>query len=763
MRRRAEDAASAPSRPVPAGRRGSPLPAAAASSLHGVAPAMAMPSGSASAVTAQPQQELHLPGLRRGSLLQPSAAAALRVAPRIAAPSAPEAHAHDEDEVDSHERRGDDWLAQFRVSGDLTQEVALQSVSALLAGDAETAAAGQHIDEGDDDDDGEGDDDWWWAGDEGEEGSEGSDADELDEDEAEWRRRAAEAAEEARKLVSALLGRQVDLAEMSSFEDPAKAAAAAHQYQEQQQQPQQRRRRDLKPLAWSLEVVLATPEGTRALRAFCQAELSDESLEFLLAARAWRDLWVTSDQAQRRAGADEIVDEFVRPGAPREVFIRGGAGALLSSATLSRDMFDKAVADARSVLLLDIWPRFEETDAARSLRTALQAQRAAEAAATSGTRQLHANSVRGHASKWATVRGAWCASKFAAAHAAGCGGSSAAAPAASSGAAEAQSREARRLIRRQTTRTKLRQEMERRHPRDPDAGRESRGGANGRASSGAGAATEERATASVTELHPSALRALDRQWKEPEADGAIDSGVGGTVAEEDSWTTKSQASAAHDTLELLHARQQEEYKLRLAVERERRELALARLAAARHARVAAAREVLFRVAFTHASAAATPAAGAFWSDAPHSWRAADGPLTQRGSRESPPSRMRRVVAATPSVVSGAQPLRLSPLSRERTCAILPPVAPVRRRRGNRTAVSGDELALGPGSSEHAAALPQSSNAIEVAWGAVITWWSAMWAGTGTARGAEGPTEGATPAPLHHADSSEPSWTTDLQP
>ena len=41
------------------------------------------------------------------------------------------------------------------------------------------------------------------------------------------------------------------------------------------------------PPVWGLEQVLESAEGLKALREFCEQELSEENLEFLLAARAW--------------------------------------------------------------------------------------------------------------------------------------------------------------------------------------------------------------------------------------------------------------------------------------------------------------------------------------------------------------------------------------------------------------------------------------------------------------------------------------------
>ena len=118
---------------------------------------------------------------------------------------------------------------------------------------------------------------------------------------------------------------------------------------------------------WSVDSAVDSEEGVGALREFCSAEHSEESLEFIVAASAWRAAWVDSDEAARRVGADKLLDHFLVSGAPFEICVPSGK-SVKRDAPLKGTMFDEAMKYARTTLIMDIWPRFEESPLGLDLR-----------------------------------------------------------------------------------------------------------------------------------------------------------------------------------------------------------------------------------------------------------------------------------------------------------------------------------------------------------------------------------------------------------
>ena len=119
---------------------------------------------------------------------------------------------------------------------------------------------------------------------------------------------------------------------------------------------------------WSLETVMDDNDGMTALDTFCKAELSEESLSFLIEVRLWKREWNNRSDAVRDATAQAIVRKYLQPGAPMEVSL---PNSYAMDTPLAETMFDVALAHARSTLVLDILPRFEETEAGAELRERL--------------------------------------------------------------------------------------------------------------------------------------------------------------------------------------------------------------------------------------------------------------------------------------------------------------------------------------------------------------------------------------------------------
>jgi hypothetical protein len=123
---------------------------------------------------------------------------------------------------------------------------------------------------------------------------------------------------------------------------------------------------------WHADWAVETSSGLKALRSFCNAEHSEESVEFIVEASAWRARWEESNDAARKAGADAIIEKFIREGAPLEICVPSGHSKGRYE-VYKGTMFDSAMGYARTTLIMDIWPRFEESEFATELRLELLA------------------------------------------------------------------------------------------------------------------------------------------------------------------------------------------------------------------------------------------------------------------------------------------------------------------------------------------------------------------------------------------------------
>lgn len=132
-----------------------------------------------------------------------------------------------------------------------------------------------------------------------------------------------------------------------------------------------------KHAAWGIDAVLALPKGLEVLAEFCEAEQSGESLALLRAVKAWRAGWEAGgwDEEKKRAGADVIIETFLCDGADMEVCVPGGHGDF---SELGLGMFERGTEHAHSTLLLDIFPRFEESEAGCALRAELPSLQSAQ-------------------------------------------------------------------------------------------------------------------------------------------------------------------------------------------------------------------------------------------------------------------------------------------------------------------------------------------------------------------------------------------------
>ena len=112
------------------------------------------------------------------------------------------------------------------------------------------------------------------------------------------------------------------------------------------------------PPPWSLEAVIADDKGLTVLRDFCATELSEENVNFLVEARAWRAAWNTTSNDERRNGADSLVLRYLTPDAEFEVSLPAGVEAdFAEDKPLAAAMFDRAMAAARKTLFQDVFPR----------------------------------------------------------------------------------------------------------------------------------------------------------------------------------------------------------------------------------------------------------------------------------------------------------------------------------------------------------------------------------------------------------------------
>jgi len=126
---------------------------------------------------------------------------------------------------------------------------------------------------------------------------------------------------------------------------------------------------------WSLDAVLARNDGVACLEQFCESEKSEENLTFLLSVRTWQSMWQASIEVQRRASADALIKQHLHLGAPMEVCVPGGHSKYDE---LKFDMFDKALEHAHKTLSLDTFPRFEECESAKALKTLLLSENGQE-------------------------------------------------------------------------------------------------------------------------------------------------------------------------------------------------------------------------------------------------------------------------------------------------------------------------------------------------------------------------------------------------
>ena len=145
--------------------------------------------------------------------------------------------------------------------------------------------------------------------------------------------------------------------------------------------------------SWSLDAIMGHDSGLSALRAFCKAELSEESISFLLDAQAWRRQWAARSNIVRKGTASELMRQYLQPNAPMEVSLPGGGFSL--ETPLGEAMFDSAMAHMKSTLTLDILPRFEESEEGVAVKAELAKSGAATAAVTvAATRSSQTDSTQ---------------------------------------------------------------------------------------------------------------------------------------------------------------------------------------------------------------------------------------------------------------------------------------------------------------------------------------------------------------------------------
>lgn len=167
---------------------------------------------------------------------------------------------------------------------------------------------------------------------------------------------------------------EAEINDLATFRAAQRAAHAQRARKRQSLLVLQQRESAIPPaeikLTWSVDAAVASEKGVSALREFCAVEHSEESLEFIVAASAWRGEWEEHDETQRKQGADKIFEQFLDSGAPLEICVPSGKG-VPRDAPLKPTMFDDAMRYARTTLIMDIWPRFEESPLATDLRVQL--------------------------------------------------------------------------------------------------------------------------------------------------------------------------------------------------------------------------------------------------------------------------------------------------------------------------------------------------------------------------------------------------------
>lgn len=127
----------------------------------------------------------------------------------------------------------------------------------------------------------------------------------------------------------------------------------------------------------SLSKVLHSPEPSvsGALMAYARADMSEENLEFYYAVQDYHGNWDAKleDEAARIALCNEVIAQFLKAGAPKQVCIGDNKVKLMleraEQGHYAKEMFDEAQAIARKTLLEDIFPRFEESEAGKALAT----------------------------------------------------------------------------------------------------------------------------------------------------------------------------------------------------------------------------------------------------------------------------------------------------------------------------------------------------------------------------------------------------------
>ena len=131
-------------------------------------------------------------------------------------------------------------------------------------------------------------------------------------------------------------------------------------------------------LKWGLEALLLDAEGLSAFRTFCESQVADENLSFLVEAREWRNAWSATDADTRAAHAKQLVATFLIDDAPRQVSLPSGLGDF---SEIQQDMFDKAIKEARKSLIFDQFPSFELTPECDPVRKRVEKEAAAAKAA----------------------------------------------------------------------------------------------------------------------------------------------------------------------------------------------------------------------------------------------------------------------------------------------------------------------------------------------------------------------------------------------
>ena len=121
----------------------------------------------------------------------------------------------------------------------------------------------------------------------------------------------------------------------------------------------------------SLSKTLEDSEAKGAFMSFARADMSEENLEFFYVVSDFHAAWDACEPDGRGTLVSEIVDRYLKAGAEKQVCIGDSkvrrVVELAAEGTISRDMFDSAQQIAKKTLLEDIFPRFEDSEAGKSL------------------------------------------------------------------------------------------------------------------------------------------------------------------------------------------------------------------------------------------------------------------------------------------------------------------------------------------------------------------------------------------------------------